>query len=139
MPVEELTPEAFVLPLTQALQVVDHIEAGNILPPVVVLQTLSRNPAITMGHVRGYISRQVIMGDGSVIHGLTWGSAYMAEVTPNIIRVCLIQQGSMCSLCTHLQLTRETQDLSKGREQVAKLANETANLQAEAHRLRTQV
>ncbi len=45
----------------------------------------------------------------------------------------------MSFLNPHPQLTRETQDLSKGREQVAKLANETVNLQAEAHRLRTQV
>ena len=37
-----------------------------------------------------------------------------------------------------LQLARETQDLAKGREQVAKLATETATLQAEAHKLRTQ-
>ena len=38
-----------------------------------------------------------------------------------------------------MQLTRETKDLAKGRDQVLKLATETAALQAEAHRLRTQV
>ena len=43
----------------QVLEVVDHIEAGGVLPPVVVLQTLSRNSTITMGHVRGYVARQV--------------------------------------------------------------------------------
>ena len=36
------------------------------------------------------------------------------------------------------QLAREAQDLAKGREQVAKLATETAALQVEAHKLRTQ-
>ncbi|GAX83865.1 hypothetical protein CEUSTIGMA_g11290.t1 [Chlamydomonas eustigma] len=79
--------------LQSALLVVEHIEAGNILPPLVVLQALAQNSAITMGHVRGYVARQV---------------------------------------------SRETQDLAKGREQVAKLAAETAALQVEAHRLRTQ-
>ena len=43
----------------QALQVVDLIEAGAVLPPLVVLQALAKDPGVTLGAVRGYVGRQL--------------------------------------------------------------------------------
>lgn len=103
--------------LQQALLVVDHIEAGNILPPLLVLQSLARNPHITMGHIRGYVARQA--STQALKH--------------------LFQNYFSLIISRYLQLSQETQDLGKVREQVSKLAAETAALQAEAHKLKTQV
>lgn len=38
-------------------QVLQHIEAGNLLPPLLVLKALARNPRLQLGTVRGYLER----------------------------------------------------------------------------------
>jgi len=43
----------------QIVEVVGHIEAGSILPPLVVLQLLAKNRSIKMSSVRQYVSRQL--------------------------------------------------------------------------------
>eukprot|EP00887_Chlorella_sp_A99_P001223 scaffold14.g1223.t1 len=40
-------------------QVLQRIEAGNLLPPLVVLQVLSQNPAFKLSLVKGYVTRQL--------------------------------------------------------------------------------
>ena len=36
-----------------------HIEAGGLLPPLVVLQTLAQNPRLKLSLVKEYIARQL--------------------------------------------------------------------------------
>ena len=36
-----------------------HIEAGNLMPPLVVLSTLAKNPQLKLSVVKGYIARQL--------------------------------------------------------------------------------
>jgi hypothetical protein len=44
----------------------EHIEAGNLLPPLVVLQTLAKNPELKMGIVKDYIGRQLATSNASI-------------------------------------------------------------------------
>ena len=41
----------------QVAEVLGHIEAGGLLPPLVVLQALARNPALKLAVVREYMAR----------------------------------------------------------------------------------
>lgn len=41
-----------------------HIEAGNLLPPLVVLSILAKNPNLQLSIVKDYIARQLL----SLIH-----------------------------------------------------------------------
>ncbi len=41
----------------QVAEVLGHIEAGGLLPPLVVLQVLARNPALKLAVVRDYMAR----------------------------------------------------------------------------------
>ena len=43
----------------QVQEVLAHIEAGDVLPPMVVLQALARNRHLTLAVVKGYIERQL--------------------------------------------------------------------------------
>lgn len=40
-------------------EVLGYVEAGNMLPPMVVLQALAKNPHLTLAVVKGYIERQL--------------------------------------------------------------------------------
>jgi hypothetical protein len=40
-------------------EVLSYIEAGNLLPPLVVLQTLAKNPKLKLSVVKAYIARQL--------------------------------------------------------------------------------
>lgn len=40
-------------------EVLEHIEADSIIPPLLVLQTLSKNPNLKVALVKGYIGRQL--------------------------------------------------------------------------------
>ncbi|KAG1366564.1 putative Vacuolar protein-sorting-associated protein 11 [Cocos nucifera] len=40
-------------------EVLSYIERDDILPPIVVLQTLSRNPCLALSVVKGYIARKL--------------------------------------------------------------------------------
>lgn len=39
--------------------VLQHIEAGNLLPPLVVLSILAKNPSLQLSTVKDYIARQL--------------------------------------------------------------------------------
>ena len=36
-----------------------HIEAGNLLPPLIVLKTLAKNPRLKVSLVKEYVARQL--------------------------------------------------------------------------------
>eukprot|EP00891_Asterochloris_glomerata_P006754 jgi/Astpho2/6754/e_gw1.00102.4.1_t len=43
----------------QVQEVLRHIEASNLMPPLVVLSTLAKNPQLKLSVVKGYIARQL--------------------------------------------------------------------------------
>lgn len=43
----------------QVQEVVSRVEAGGLLPPLVVLQSLGRNPSLRLDLVKDYITRQL--------------------------------------------------------------------------------
>ncbi len=43
--------------VVQVKEVLAHIEAGALLPPLVVLQALAANPALNLSVVKGYAAR----------------------------------------------------------------------------------
>ncbi len=45
--------------LLQVGAVLHHIQAGNLLPPLVVLSILAKNPALQLSTVKEYIARQL--------------------------------------------------------------------------------
>ena len=45
--------------LLQVTAVLHHIETGNLLPPLVVLSILAKNPTLQLGIVKDYIARQL--------------------------------------------------------------------------------
>ena len=50
----------------QVREALAAVEAGGLLPPLVVLQTLARNPKLTLGTVRDYVGRQLAR-DGAAL------------------------------------------------------------------------
>ena len=45
--------------LLQVQEVLAYIEERSLLPPMVVLQALAKNPHLTLAVVKGYIERQL--------------------------------------------------------------------------------
>ena len=45
--------------LLQVAEVLQHVEAGNLLPPLVVLSILAKNSSMQLSTVKGYIGRQL--------------------------------------------------------------------------------
>ena len=43
----------------QVQEVLAHVEERSLLPPMVVLQALAKNPHLTLAVVKGYIERQL--------------------------------------------------------------------------------
>ena len=48
-----------MLGLLQVQEVLAYVEERNLLPPMVVLQALAKNPHLTLAVVKGYIERQL--------------------------------------------------------------------------------
>lgn len=44
---------------TELLKILDHIESHNLLPPLQVVQALSRNSVATLGMVKGYLGKRI--------------------------------------------------------------------------------
>mmetsp|Transcript_24 Transcript_24/g.67 ORF Transcript_24/g.67 Transcript_24/m.67 type:complete len:963 (-) Transcript_24:145-3033(-) len=63
----------------QLKEVLEYIEAGNLLPPLVVLQTLAKNPALKMGIVKDYIGRQLTHSNSSIQSDRENIAKYQAE------------------------------------------------------------
>lgn len=43
----------------QIEEILGYIEAGGLLPPLVILQTLSKNPRLKLSLVKDYVARQL--------------------------------------------------------------------------------
>ena len=43
-----------------------HVEAGNLLPPLVILQTLAKNPRLKLSLVKDYMARQLKAENASI-------------------------------------------------------------------------
>ena len=59
---EQVKADSIVEPFNLYLQIQEilgHIEAGDLLPPLVVLQVLGKNPRLKLSLVKDYISRQL--------------------------------------------------------------------------------
>jgi len=76
--------------------VLQHIEAGNLLPPLVVLSILAKNPNLQLSVVKDYIARQLsaesshIQEDRAQIAKYQQETAHMrAEVKELRTQVCL--------------------------------------------------
>ena len=46
---------------SQVIEVMEHIEDGNILPPLIVLQILAKNSSLKVAIVKNYVARQLHM------------------------------------------------------------------------------
>ncbi len=51
----------------QVREVLAHIEAGNLLPPLVVLQALSQNSQLKLSVVKSYVARTLASEGASQI------------------------------------------------------------------------
>uniref|UniRef100_A0A061SPT2 Vacuolar protein sorting-associated protein 11 n=1 Tax=Tetraselmis sp. GSL018 TaxID=582737 RepID=A0A061SPT2_9CHLO len=63
----------------QLEEVIGHIENGQLLPPLVVLQTLSKNPDLKMGIIKDYIGRQLAQSNASIQADRESIAKYQAE------------------------------------------------------------
>jgi hypothetical protein len=50
----------------QVKEVLAHIEAGSLLPPLVVLQALAQNPQLKLSVVKAYVAR-TLAAEGAVV------------------------------------------------------------------------
>ncbi|KAG6509672.1 vacuolar protein-sorting-associated protein 11 homolog [Zingiber officinale] len=87
-------------------EVLTYIERDNILPPIVVLQTLSRNPCLTLSVVKDYIARKLeqesrlIEEDRRSIEKYQEGTASMRKEIQDLRTNARIFQLSKCTACT---------------------------------------
>ena len=63
-----------MLGLLQVQEVLAYVEERNLLPPMVVLQALAKNPHLTLAVVKGYIERQLTQVRWHVEHGTRAGT-----------------------------------------------------------------
>eukprot|EP00850_Spirogloea_muscicola_P020633 SM000222S06974 [mRNA] locus=s222:154820:158951:+ [translate_table: standard] len=94
-------------------QVLEHLEgdkagrAGALLSPLVVLQTLARNPHLTLGVVRGYVSRQLaadaeaIEEDRAAIVKYQEHTAKLRVELEELRTSTHVFQASKCSTCSY--------------------------------------
>lgn len=88
----------------EIMEVVDHIEEGNILPPLVVLQTLARNPKLKVGVVKEYVARQLrrenqeVQKDREMIAKLESETQQMKSELHKLKAKARVFQNSRCSL-----------------------------------------
>ena len=59
-------PRRCLAPACQVREVLSHIEASALLPPLVVLQTLAANPHLTLSVVKGYMAR-TLSAEGALL------------------------------------------------------------------------
>nr|XP_010942636.1 vacuolar protein-sorting-associated protein 11 homolog [Elaeis guineensis] len=87
-------------------EVLTYIERDDILPPIVVLQTLSRNPSLTLSVVKDYIARKLeqetklIEDDRKSIEKYQEDTASMRKEIHDLRTNARIFQLSKCTACT---------------------------------------
>lgn len=87
-------------------EVLTYIERDDILPPIVVLQTLSRNPCLTLSVIKDYIARKLeqesklIEGDRRAIENYQEDTLAMRKEIHDLRTNARIFQLSKCTACT---------------------------------------
>lgn len=86
-----------------------HVEAGNLLPPVVVLSTLAKNPSLQLSTVKDYIAKQLtaesrhIQEDRTQIAKYQQGTAQMRaeikELRTQVMQLSCLTQLFCCVWC----------------------------------------
>lgn len=56
-----------------------HVEAGNLLPPLVVLSILAKNPSLQLSTVKAYIARQLTAESSHIQENRTQIAKYQQE------------------------------------------------------------
>lgn len=85
-------------------EVLQHIEAGRLLPPLLVVQALARNPRLQLGTVRGYLERALaadtaaIEEDRAQIDRLKEETAAMRAELEELTTTPRVFQNSKCAL-----------------------------------------
>ncbi|CAI5480653.1 unnamed protein product [Closterium sp. Yama58-4] len=89
----------------EVAEVFSAVERGNLLPPLLVLQTLSRNPHITVGEVRDYVSRHlqqetaIIEEDRRAIEKYQHETDKYRKELHQLLTEPLVFQSSRCAEC----------------------------------------
>lgn len=87
-------------------EVLNYIERDNILPPIIVLQTLSKNPCLTLSVIKDYIARKleqeskVIEEDRQAIEKYQEDTQAMRKEVQDLRTNARIFQLSKCTACT---------------------------------------
>ncbi|KAL5977230.1 Vacuolar protein sorting-associated protein 11 [Asimina triloba] len=87
-------------------EVLTHIERDQILPPIIVLQTLARNPCLTLSVVKDYIARKLeqesklIEEDRKAIEKYQEDTLAMRKEMQDLRTNARIFQLSKCTACT---------------------------------------
>ncbi|XP_004516854.1 vacuolar protein-sorting-associated protein 11 homolog [Cicer arietinum] len=87
-------------------EVLNYIERDNILPPIIVLQTLSRNPCLTLSVIKDYIARKLeqeskmIEEDRQAIEKYQDDTQTMRKEIQDLRTNARIFQLSKCTACT---------------------------------------
>uniref|UniRef100_A0A2P2J857 Vacuolar protein sorting-associated protein 11 homolog n=1 Tax=Rhizophora mucronata TaxID=61149 RepID=A0A2P2J857_RHIMU len=87
-------------------EVLTYVERDDILPPIIVLQTLSRNPCLTLSVVKDYISRKLeqesklIEEDRRAIEKYQENTSAMRKEIQDLRTNARIFQLSKCTACT---------------------------------------
>jgi len=88
-------------------QVVQHIDKNDILPPLLVIQLLSRNPSAQLGLVKDYILRRISQGSEDIrkyqesITELREETENMEKKIDEMKTSAMIFKETKCSLCNH--------------------------------------
>jgi hypothetical protein len=53
------SPETLAISTFELLKIIDHIDSHNLLPPLQVVQALSRNSVTTLGMVKNYLGKRI--------------------------------------------------------------------------------
>ncbi|GAU39905.1 hypothetical protein TSUD_04970 [Trifolium subterraneum] len=87
-------------------EVLNYIERDNILPPIIVLQTLSKNPCLTLSVIKDYIARKleqeskIIEEDRQAIEKYQEDTQTMRKEVQDLRTNARIFQLSKCTACT---------------------------------------
>nr|GMD35507.1 vacuolar protein-sorting-associated protein 11 homolog [Ipomoea batatas] len=90
----------------EAKQVLTYIEKDDILPPIIVLQTLSRNPCLTLSVIKDYMVRKLeqesrlIEEDRTAFEKYQEETSIMRKETEDLRTNARIFQLSKCTACT---------------------------------------
>ncbi|KAL5701144.1 Vacuolar protein sorting-associated protein 11 [Ranunculus cassubicifolius] len=91
---------------TEVKEVLTYIEKDDILPPIIVIQTLSRNPCLTLSVVKDYIARKLdqeskfIEDDRTSIDKYQEETGLMKKEIQDLRTNARIFQLSKCTACT---------------------------------------